>query len=135
MENTGTHFETETEKLASAINNLANAIDRLNEKDQEEETQFKEVDYDSYEKNEIWEDVKPGDTPGEIGEVKIELKVRDDAMVYTQKELDKAREEGWRNGERYHFLLERQEEVSLNEEEVEELNLLSRELSKLKDKE
>jgi hypothetical protein len=52
-----------------------------------------------------------------------------------EQELSKAREEGWRNGERYHFLLERQEEVSLNEEEVEELNLLSRELSKLKDKE
>lgn len=53
---------------------------------------------------------------------------------FIEQELDKAREEGWRNGERYHFLLERQEEVSLNEEEVEELNLLSRDLSKLKDK-
>lgn len=36
MENTGTYPIRDTEKLASAINNLANAIDRLNEQPEEE---------------------------------------------------------------------------------------------------
>lgn len=80
-----------------------------------------------------------GETEGGRSEIQKMAKANKEDIKDIIKQLleereREAREEGWRNGERYHFLLERQEEVSLNEEEVEELNLLSRELSKLKDK-
>ena len=54
-----------------------------------------------------------------------------------ERELDKAREEGygegWGDCERFHLLLEQAEEDILSAEEITELDLLQEELSKLKD--
>lgn len=85
MENTGTHFETETEKLASAINNLANAVNRLNEQSVVKENLTTEKDGE--------------DTPEEIKEKLVkgvkELEEEKNRVTWGEDTIEEQKEKLW----------------------------------------